>query len=225
MMGMIALMLALWVDLNTDQKANLKPAITDVRFLSFILSLILGVTFFLLIPLHIDNLQQIRDQSISQIEQETQQQEQQVQAQYAQLQALAQSPEAKKQLEQQLKAIDDALAKGQVPPQQIATIEAQKQELINYQRYTNDPNALNTRLEELRSEVAKRRIEQQKIAGNTVIKEAIKIGIRSLLLGLGYIVLGWIGIQTALGANKRPTAPVASTQNMGGNQADDSLDS
>lgn len=201
MVGIIALMLALWVDLNGDKKTGLKPAITDIRFLSFILSLVLGVVFFLLIPLHIDNLQQIRDQSISQIDQETQQQEQQVQAQYAQLQALAQSPEAKQQLEQQIKAIDEALSKGQVPPQQIATIEAQKQELLNYQRYTNDPNALNTRLEELRSEVSKRRGEQQKIAENTVLKEAVEIGLRSLLLGIGYTVLGWIGIQTALGSS------------------------
>lgn len=212
MFGIIALMLAAWVDFNAKKTVPFKPAITDVRFLSFIFSSVLGVIFLLLIPLHLDNLQQIRDEAISQIEQQTQQQEQQVQAQFNELQALSQSPEAKQQLDEQLQAIDEALNSGQVPPQQLAQVEARKQELANFQRFANDPNALNARLEELRGQVDKNRTEQQQQAENTVLKEATQIGLRSLILGIGYLILGWFGLQnmfTAGGSdNREDRAPV-----------------
>ena len=199
MIGIVVLLLSVWVEMSAGKAKAIRPAITDTRFLSLILSLVLGVIFFLLVPLHLDNLQEIRDQAISQIEQQTQQQEQQVQTQYNQLQALAQSPEAKQQLDEQIQAIDQAIASGQVPAEQLGVIEAQRQELLNYQRFANDPESLNARLEELRGEVEKRRDEQQQGAENRVLKEAFQIGIRSLLLGVGYVLLGWIGVQHALG--------------------------
>ncbi|AFY37366.1 hypothetical protein Lepto7376_0995 [[Leptolyngbya] sp. PCC 7376] len=203
MIGIVALLLSIWVEVSAGKAKKIKPAVTDVRFLSLILSLVLGVIFFLLVPLHLDNLQEIRDQAISQIEQQTQQQEQQVQTQFNQLQALAQSPEAKQQLDEQIRAIDEAIASGQVPAEQLGVIEAQKQELLNYQRFANDPESLNARLEELRSEVEQRRDEQQKQAENRVLKEAFQIGIRSLLLGIGYVLLGWVGVQHTLGDRPR----------------------
>ncbi|MGB2925684.1 MAG: HpsJ family protein [Limnothrix sp.] len=210
MIGIVALMVASWVDFNGGKFVALKPAITDVKFLSFILSIILGVIFLLLIPLHLDNLQEIRDQSISQIEQQTQQQEQQVQAQFNELQVLAQSPEAKQQLDEQIKAIDEALNSGQVPPQQLETVESRKQELLNFQRFANDPSALDARLEELRGQVEENRTEQQKSAENTVLKEATQIGLRSLILGFGYLILGWVGLQNAFGNNT--DRPLAATE-------------
>ena len=209
LLGIIALLLGGWVDLNTGKNSNLKASITDVRFLSFILSLILSLAFFLIIPLHIDNMQGIRDQSISEIEQQTQQREQHVQVQFNQLQALAQSPEAKQELDKQIKAIDEALNSGQVPPQQIAEVEAKKQELVDFQRFANDPNALNARLDELKKQVVDLREKQRKEAENTVLKEVIRTSVRSLLLGIGYLLIGWIGIQTALlgGGKNQATVP------------------
>ncbi|WP_216349353.1 HpsJ family protein [[Limnothrix rosea] IAM M-220] len=203
MIGIVALLLSVWVESSTGKGKTIKPAFSDIRFLSLILSLVLGVIFFLLVPLHLDNLQEIRDQAISQIEEQTQQQEQQVQAQFGQLQALSQSPEAKQQLDEQIRAIDEAIASGQVPADQLGAVEAQRQELLNYQRFANDPNALNARLEELRDEVEKRRDEQQQQAENRVLKEALQIGLRSLLLGVGYILLGWVGVQASLAGSSR----------------------
>ncbi len=207
MIGIVALLLSVWVESSAGKGKMIKPAFTDVRFLSLILSLVLGVIFFLLVPLHLDNLQEIRDQAISQIEEQTQQQEQQVQAQFSQLQALSQSTEAKQQLDEQIRAIDEAIAAGQVPAEQLGAVEAQRQELLNYQRFANDPNALNARLEELRGEVEKRRNEQQQQAENRVLKEALQIGIRSLLLGVGYVLLGWLGVQASLGSSSRDVEP------------------
>lgn len=208
LLGIIALLLASWVDFKSGKKADLKASITDMRFLSFILSIILGIIFFLVIPLHIDNMQNIRDQSLSQIEQETQQREQQVQAQFNQLQALAQSPEAKQELDKQIKAINDALSKGQVPPQQIAEVEAKKQELLNFQRFANDPNALNARLDELKKTVTDAREKQRKEAEKTVFKEVIQTSLRSLFLGLGYLFVGWLGIQNSLAGNGGDRPPL-----------------
>lgn len=205
LLGIVALLLGSWIDFKSGKKADLRASITDARFLSFILSLILGVIFFLVIPLHIDNMQQIRDQSLSQIEQETKQREQQVQAQFNQLQALAQSPQAKQELDKQIKAIDDALKNGKVPPQQIAEIEAKKQELLNFQRFANDQNALNARLEELKQTVTTMREKQRQEAENTVLKEVVQISLRSLLLGIGYLLVGWLGVQNAFLSNQKTT--------------------
>jgi hypothetical protein len=149
-------------------------------------------------------MQNIRDQSISQIEQQTQEREQQVQQQFNELQALAQNPEAKQKLDEQIKAIELALSGGQVPPQQIPTIEAQKQELMNFQRFANDPEALSGRMAELQGTVNDLRDKQQQEAENNVLKEVIQISLRSLLLGIGYVMLGWLGLQNILSTKRVP---------------------
>ncbi|MEB3224767.1 MAG: HpsJ family protein [Synechococcus sp.] len=197
LLGIVALLLSNWLDLSTGKPGQLRASITDSRFLSFIFSLILGAIFLLLIPLHLDNMQGIREEAIARIEQETQQREAQVQDQYSQLQALAQTPEAKKQIEEQLKRIDEALNSGQVPPQQIAQIEAQKQQLQNYQKFVDDPAALNARLEELQQSVVDLQTKQRQEANRTVLQEVVRTSVRSLLLGIGYLIVGWLGIQNA----------------------------
>ncbi|MBV5261054.1 hypothetical protein FLX56_21805 [Synechococcus moorigangaii CMS01] len=201
LIGIVALLLGGWLDLNVGKTVKLRAAITDSRFLSFIFALILGILFLLLIPLHLDNMQEIREQAIAQIEQETQQREQQVQAQFSQLQALAQNPEAKQQLEQQIQEIDTALNSGQIPPQQIAQIEAQKQELLNYQTFVNDPEALNARLEELQQSVVELQTQQRQEANRNFLQELLQTSVRSLLLGVSYLIVGWLGVQYAW-ANK-----------------------
>ena len=205
MIGIVVLLLSLWMENRVDQKITLRPAFKSLSFLSLVLSLVLGGIFFLLIPLHLDNLQGVRDEAISRIEEQTRVQEEQVNAQFAELQALAQNPEAKQQLEQQIQAINEAIAAGQVPPEQLAAVEVQRQELLNYQQFVNNPETLTARLEELQGEVEQQRNEQQQQAENQVLREAFQVGLRSLLLGLGYIALGWLGVQTAL--NNGPAEP------------------
>ncbi len=205
LIGIVALLLGSWLDDNAGKSAKLRASITDGRFLSFIFSLVLGVIFLILIPIHLDNMQGIREQAIAQIEQETQQREQQVQQQYTQLQALAQNPEAKQQLEQQIQEIDTALNSGRVPPQQIAEVEAQRQEFLNYQKFVNDPEALNARLEELQQSVVELQTQQRQEANRSVLQEIIPTSIRSLLLGIAYLVVGWLGVRNAW-SNKTSTS-------------------
>ncbi|ANV86835.1 HpsJ family protein [Picosynechococcus sp. PCC 7117] len=195
LIGIVALLLGSWLDDNAGKSAKLRASITDGRFVSFLFSLVLGVIFLILIPIHLDNMQGIREQAIAQIEQETQQREQQVQQQYSQLQALAQNPEAKQQLEQQIQEIETALNSGQVPPQQIAEVEAQRQEFLNYQTFVNDPEALNARLEELQQSVVELQTQQRQEANRSVLQEIIPTTIRSLLLGIAYLIVGWLGVR------------------------------
>ncbi len=198
MLGIASLMLAVWIDVNTGLKPRLKASITDLRFLSFIFSLVLGIIFFLLVPLHIDNMQGIREEAIAQIEQQTQQRQLQVQNQYNELQVLAQNPEAKQQLEEEIKRIDQAINSGQLQGEQLATIQERKAELLRYQNFTNNPEALNQRLQELQETVQKFEAEQRKEAGRSVLKDVLQVSFRSVLLGIGYLLIGWFGVQNSL---------------------------
>lgn len=209
MIGIVVLLLSLWVENRLNQKITLRPALKSLSFLSLVLSLVLGGIFFLIIPLHLDNLQSIRDEAISRIEEVTRVQEEQANVQLVQLQAITQNPEAKQQLEQQLEqqlqGINEAIAAGQVPPAQLSEVEIQRQEILGYQQLLNNPETIPARLDELREQVEQQRDEQQQQAKNQALREAFQVGLRSLLLGLGYIALGWLGIQTAL--NHGPAEP------------------
>ncbi|BAW96201.1 hypothetical protein NIES970_11250 [[Synechococcus] sp. NIES-970] len=210
LIGIVALLLGSWLEANAGKKeAKLRVSITDGRFLSFIFALILGVIFLVLIPVHLNNLQGLRQEAIARIEQESQQQEQEVQAQFSQLQALAQDPEAQQELDQQLQQIDAALNSGQIPPQQIAQAEAQREQLNRFKDLAADPDALNARLEELQRGVVEAQAEERGRATRNMIQEILQTGVRSLLLGLGYLLVGWFGIQNArtnTGGTPTPTA-------------------
>ncbi|WP_341526545.1 HpsJ family protein [Nostoc sp. UHCC 0302] len=211
LVGLGVLFAAYWFD-SADTGGD-RPKGIDLRFPALILSSILGLMFLLIFPLHLNNVNQAKAQTVNQISQDAEQAENQLKGQLTQLQAQLNSDQAKAQLEQlrnQAKAQftdllkDDqkykqALENPQVPADQkelLKKFKANPQELDKFIAQRTDPQGLaNQRLNQIRQ----RRDEAEKQAKDNAWKSGLRIGISSLLLAIGYIIIGWTGLRS-LGA-------------------------
>lgn len=193
MVGTALLLAGYWIE-NTisDAAANGRQSGLNLRFLLLILASLLGLLFLLLSPLHINNILQARSDAIARINEEASQAENQLQTQITtQRTQIRTQVAALLQSEQQLNA---ALQSPQVP-EQFKNILRQAQQnpqaldqIIDQQ--LNADTLRNQALEQIRTrrqEVEQRAQEQ--------VQSGIGSGIRSLLLSIGYILIGWTGLR------------------------------
>ncbi|MGB6298566.1 MAG: HpsJ family protein [Rivularia sp. (in: cyanobacteria)] len=209
-----------WVDSFDDSS----PSGIDLRLPALILSAILGFVFLVFFPLHLNSVKQVSDRNIARVNAEAQQAENQVQAQLQQVQARLNTPEAKAQIEQQKTQIrtqfselikDEAKYKEALERPNLP--EAQKELL---KRFKDDPKALDTFIEEQSdpTKLANQRLSQIRggketnieRAKQTAWKSGLRVSISSLLLSIGYIIIGWTGLKskgaTSGGGKRKATA-------------------
>lgn len=181
----------------------------DLRFPVLVLSSILGLMFLLVFPLHLNNVRQASDQTVNQINQDAEQAENQLKNQLSQFQAQLNNDQGKAQIEQlrnQAKAqftdllqdeqkYQQALRNPQIPAAQkelLKKFKANPQELDQFIAQQTDPQGLaNQRLNQIRQ----RKEDAAKQAKDNAWKSGIRIGMSSLLLSIGYIIIGWTGLR------------------------------
>ncbi|MFH7025633.1 MAG: HpsJ family protein [Heteroscytonema crispum UTEX LB 1556] len=181
----------------------------DLRVPSLILSSILGLMFLLIFPLHLNNVRQASTQAVSRITQEADQAENQLKGQLTQLQAQLGNEQVKAQLEKQKTQVKaqftellkdeqkykQALENPQLPAAQkelLKKFKANPQELDKFIAQQSDPQGLaNERLNLIRQ----RKEEAEKQAKQSAWKSGVRIGMSSLLLSIGYIIIGWTGLR------------------------------
>ncbi|MGB3639558.1 MAG: HpsJ family protein [Rivularia sp. (in: cyanobacteria)] len=195
-----------WVDSFDDSS----PSGIDLRFPALILSTILGLIFLLIFPLHLNNVKQISETNIEQVTQRAEQAENQVQAQLQQVQARLNTPEAKAQIEKQKAQIkaqfsdllkDDtkykeALENNRIPETQkelLKRFKADPKALDGFIDEQSDPTKLATqRLSQIRGE-KEAAVDRAK---QSAWKSGLRVGMSSLLLSIGYIIIGWTGLKS-----------------------------
>ncbi|MBE9078644.1 hypothetical protein IQ241_15305 [Romeria aff. gracilis LEGE 07310] len=191
LVGIALLFTGYWIDSSLGSTVQRRSLAVDMRFWVCVLACILGVVFLVATVLHPNNIRiQSRD-ALAQVSQEAEQANEQLQQrlnaevgqQRAQIDALLQNPE-------QLQA---ALESGQVTDEQRAQIE----------QFQNNPAALdeflNSQVGQLQNQLQTEIGTRQTTAARNVRIEAWKSGIRiavsSLLLALGYTLIGWMGLR------------------------------
>lgn len=207
MVGLGMLFAAYWMD---DASEGDRPQSLDLRFPALIVSSILGLLFLLIFPLHLNNVRQASTQTVNQINQRADAQETQLKNQVAQFQAQLNTDQGKAQLEQlrnqtklRLTEIlkDDqrykqALESPQIPPnvkEVLKKAKANPQELDKFIAQQTDPQGLaNQQLNQIRQG----KEEAEKQAKENAWKSGLRIGISSLLLSIGYIIIGWTGLRS-----------------------------
>jgi flagellar biosynthesis GTPase FlhF len=198
----------------------------DLRLPSMILASILGLMFLLIFPFHLNNVRQASTQRVNQISQEAQQLENQTnqEAQQAETRLNSQLSEFQSQLNNDQAKAQLEQARNQVKAQltQILKDEqrANPQELDKFLAQQTDPNQLaqqttseiRQRKEQKIAEIRQRKEEAQKQAKNTAWMSGLRIGISSLILAIGYTIIGWTGLKglKEIGAlqNRKPKAPL-----------------
>jgi hypothetical protein len=220
LVGLGMLFVGYWID---DASDGDRPRSVDLRFPALIISSILGLLFLLIFPLHLNNVRQASTQTVNQINQDADQAENQLKTQLAQFQAQLNNEQGKAQLEQlrnQARAQftellkDDqkykqALENPQLPATQkelLKKFKANPQELDKFIAQQTDPQGLaNQRL----SQIRERKEAAEKQAKDNAWKSGLRIGISSLLLSIGYIIIGWTGLRgmgTLQGSGRKAAA-------------------
>jgi hypothetical protein len=144
------------------------------RFWAFVVASLLGLLFLLLIPFHINTTGQLSQQAVSNIDQRASQAEIQIQQRQGQIRSLVESGQ-----------IDQLIQNNQVPPEQLPLLQRLKQ----------DPKALDQEAEAARNQIRTQQQQAQAQARADALRSRIRVGLRSLLLAIGYITIGWSGLR------------------------------
>ncbi len=200
MVGIAFLFVGYWIDSNVSSTANRKGF--DLRLPVFVLSLGLGFVFLLLVPIHLSNLRLVSSDALSQIEERASEAENRISDQYEQLEAIAQDPQRLQLLDTRIKEIDTALGSGQfqgqnLNPQQLQRLQGTKQQLENFRELAKNPEALEARLSELQTQLRDQKLQREGRARTETLKQGVRTGLSSLMLAIGYLVMGWFGLKTS----------------------------
>ncbi len=213
MVGMAAILTAYWFD-SVDE--GRRPSPFNLKLPTFMIASLLGLIFLLIFPLHLNNVNQVKIQTLTRIGQEADQLENQVKNQLAQVQTQLgndqvkaavekQRTELKQQLSTQLGELvkdeqkyNQALNNNQLPAAQKDLLKQYKNNpkaLDDFIAQQTDPQQLaNQRITQIRSQ----KEQQLEKTSDDAIKE-LRTGLSSLLLSIGYIIIGWTGLRSVVG--------------------------
>ncbi len=205
LVGLAMLFAGYWADITEDGH----PSGIDLRFPALILASLLGLMFLLIFPLHLNNVRQASVQQVDQINKQADQAENQLQNQLSQVQAQLNNEQVKTELDKQKAQVKaqlteilkdeqkykQALESPNVPPTVKEVLQKAKQnpqELDKFISQQSDPQQVaNQRLNQIRQS----KEDAEKQAKERAWKSGMRIGMNSLLLSIGYIIIGWTGLR------------------------------
>ncbi len=212
LLGLGAILIAYWVNKSSGSSESSRSSSSGLKLPIFILSSLLGLIFLLIFPLHLSNVNQVKAEGLARIEKEAEQSENQVKNQLAQLQNQLGNDQVKASLEKQRAALkeqlrtqlnelvkDDekynqALSNSQLPEAQKDLLKQYKtnlNSLDNFIAQQTDPQKLATqRLNQIQTQTQQQLQKTQEDAW-----KELRTAINSLLLSIGYIVIGWRGLR------------------------------
>jgi hypothetical protein len=199
MVGMAFILVSYWIE-NSVNRTTPSSGF-EIKIPVFILSLFMGFVFLILVPLHLNNLRLVSTDALAQLEQRADEAENRISEQYEQLSEISADPQRLELLESRIKELDNAIGSGQfqgqsLNPQQLQRLEETRQQLQNFRELANDPEALDARLKELQTQLLDQKKERESRAKTEAVKQGVRTGLSSLLLAIGYLVMGWFGLQS-----------------------------
>ncbi len=212
MVGMALILIGYWIDRISDTTAA-KPSGFDLRLPMFILASLLGLIFLLFVPVHLNNLNQAKANALTQIDQGAKQGEEQIQAFLAQVNTLAQNPQSiTQEITQRNQVIEAGQFQGRpLTPQQLDALRQQRDQLKQLQDLSKRPPEFKKRIEEIKNQLQTQLLTRKKDAlgqaTTEALKQGLRIGLSSLMLAIGYSVIGFLGLR-GIGGSKtsRPRA-------------------
>lgn len=212
MVGMAFMLVGYWIENSVSKTA--KSSGFSMKIPVFILSLLLGFIFLILVPLHLNNLRLVSTDALAQLEQRADEAEGRISEQYEQLNAISTDPQRLQLLENRIQEIDTAIGSGQfqgqqLNPQQLQRLEETRQQLETFRELANNPEALEARLSQLQTQLRDQKLQRESRARTEALKQGVRTGLSSFLLAIGYLIMGWFGLQSAnSGGSKTTTTQV-----------------
>lgn len=194
LVGIALLFTGFWIDSYAAGKRSSGNLIMDARFWTCILACILGILFAVLTPLHMNNVRLQSKEALTQVSTE--------------------ADEAATQLEQRLDAevtqqrdrISSLLSNPDQIEQLVASGNVTAEQAEQIRQFEGNPGSLDEFLQgqasqlrtRLETEIGSRREEANKRVRSEATKASIRISLSSILLAVGYLVIGFSGIKRLL---------------------------
>lgn len=194
MVGLALLLVGYWINNSDSNSPNSWKSWLNLRSSILLLSSLLGLLFLLLFPLHINNVSQARTQALQRINQEVTQAETQLQTQIETQQNQFRSQIGN--LLQNEQQFNQALASNQVPEQFKTLLRQAKANPAALDQLLAQQLNAETIRKQGRAEIQRRKQEFEQKAQQEVWQTGVRIGIRSLLVSIGYIAIAWIGLRS-----------------------------
>jgi flagellar biosynthesis chaperone FliJ len=194
MVGIALLIAGYWIGESLGN-GDRGVSVTDLRFWSFLFACVLGLMFLLFIPLHLGNLRYKMRQATEQIEQGLTQAEQQIQTQFDQINQLLTD-------DSRIAQLDAAIASGEVTGERLVQLQTIRSQIDQLQ---DNPAALEEQLDAANTQLQERRQEAEQRAKTNAFKSGIRTGVSSLLLAIGYSVIGAMGFRGLAGGGGAPS--------------------
>jgi hypothetical protein len=191
MVGLALFFTGSWVDSISGTVVAKRKALQDLKFWAAILASLLGLLYLLSLPLHLINVRASNSQELERIQQEASQAESQLGNRL--LQEAAQQRQQIDQLLQNEALLNRAKESGQVTQEQVVLLE----------RFRGNPEALddfiNQRVDQLQTQlqtdIGVRREREIQNINIQYLKSGLRIGLSSLLLTIGYLLIGSTGLK------------------------------
>lgn len=183
-----------WVDSLAGNPIQMGASWRSLQFWVLILACVLSILYLIFTVIHVNSVMRLQSQELSQIADQAaeaeQQLDQRIEAEIGQrrqgVQQLLQSPELRQQ----------AIAQGVISEedaQQLNQFEQNPEQLDTYlQGLDEQAETLRT---EQQGEIGARREEAIGKARTNALKSAFRIGLSSVLLAIGYAIIGWAGLR------------------------------
>lgn len=194
LVGIALLLAGFWIDRSAGRGAQPGNLLLDLRFWSCLVASLLGLLFLVLTFLHINNVRITAQETLAQVEREateaTTQLEQRLEGE------LSQQQNQLELLFQDEDLLQQAIDSGQLPE--------------NVLQFRDDPAALDQFLNQragqarqrIETEIGTRREDARRQVRQGAIRSAIRISLSSLMLAIGYIVVGWTGLRRLMSMSR-----------------------
>ncbi len=218
--GLAFLLVGYWIDRSNSDSLTQPPLWLSLKFWALLLSSLLGLLFLIMIPLHINNVNTESVRAVERINQNSLQEEARLQSELNQLQAQlgdanvrAKLDAEKSRFKAQVTALlqneqqfNQAINSDRTPEAEkklLRQFKANPQALEEFLAQQSDPVALGSkRLAQLQTQ--KQQLINQ--ARQEALQSSIRMTVRSLLISIAYIFIGWMGLRSIL-ANKSASNP------------------
>lgn len=190
LVGIVLFLTGFGIEGGTDleQKAPWRSP----RFWAFVLASLLGLLYVLMFPLHLNNVRLSNQTAVEQVNQQATQAETELDERLS-----AEIESRRQQISQLITASNDQLDQlvqgGQLTQEQANLVKG----------FKSDPDSVDPFLKkqedelrtQLQTELGVRKQKAQESRKTEDLKSGLRVGINSLLLSIGFIVIGWMGLR------------------------------
>jgi hypothetical protein len=160
----------------SDPNSPAVSPLSNPQFWTFVFASLLGLLFLLLVPIHFSTSGQIVNAAIARTDQQEAQMRLGIQQEQAQINQMLASGQ-----------LDQVLQQRNLQPDQLALLQELKK----------DPKALDKKAAQRLSEMATQKQQALSQVNKEVLINRWRAEVRSLLLALGFVGVGWTGLRDA----------------------------